>query len=121
MPVAQAIDCMIQAARGLEAAHAEGIVHRDIKPGNLMLDAAGTVRVLDLGLARLVDAANPFGKAAGARLTESGMYMGTIDFMAPEQAEDSHRVDHRADIYSLGCTLFYLLNGRECRSTAPPS
>jgi serine/threonine protein kinase/WD40 repeat protein len=112
MPVAQAIDCMIQAARGLEAAHAEGIVHRDIKPANLMVDAAGTVRVLDLGLARLVDAANPFGKAAGARLTESGMYMGTIDFMAPEQAEDSHRVDHRADIYSLGCTLFYLLNGR---------
>ncbi len=113
MPVAQAIDCMIQAARGLEAAHAEGIVHRDIKPGNLMLDSAGTVRVLDLGLARLVDAANPFGKTAGARLTESGMYMGTVDYMAPEQAEDSHRVDHRADIYSLGCTLYYLLTGRE--------
>ncbi len=113
MKTVQAIDCLIQAARGLEAAHAQGIVHRDIKPGNLMLDAAGTVRVLDLGLARLVDAANPFGKSAGARLTESGMYMGTIDFMAPEQAEDSHRVDHRADIYSLGCTLFFLLNARE--------
>ena len=112
MPVAQAIDCMIQAARGLEAAHAQGIVHRDIKPGNLMLDAAGTVRVLDLGLARIVDAANPFGKTAGGRLTESGMYMGTVDFMAPEQAEDSRRVDHRADIYGLGCTLYYLLTGR---------
>ena len=113
MKSVQAIDCLIQAARGLEAAHAQGIIHRDIKPGNLMLDAAGTVRVLDLGLARLVDAANPFGKSAGARLTESGMYMGTIDFMAPEQAEDSHRVDHRADIYSLGCTLYFLLTGRE--------
>jgi serine/threonine protein kinase/WD40 repeat protein/tetratricopeptide (TPR) repeat protein len=113
MPVNEAVDCMIQAARGLEAAHAQGIIHRDIKPGNLMLDASGTVRVLDLGLARIVDATNPFNKTAAGRLTQSGMYMGTIDYMAPEQAEDSHRVDHRADIYSLGCTLFYLLTGRE--------
>ncbi len=113
MPVVQAIDCVIQAARGLEAAHAQGIVHRDIKPGNLMLDTAGMIRVLDLGLARIVDAANPFSKTAAGRLTESGMYMGTVDYMAPEQAEDSHRVDHRADIYSLGCTLYYLLTGKE--------
>ena len=113
MQVAQAVDCLIQAARGLEAAHAQGIIHRDIKPGNLMLDAAGTVRVLDLGLARIVDAGNPFSKTAAGRLTQSGMYMGTIDYMAPEQAEDSHRVDHRADIYSLGCTLFYLLTAKE--------
>jgi len=113
MPVLQAVDCIIQAARGLEAAHAAGIVHRDIKPGNLMLDTAGTIRVLDLGLARIVDAANPFSKTAAGRLTESGMYMGTVDYMAPEQAEDSHRVDHRADIYSLGCTLYYLLTGQE--------
>ena len=114
LPVGQAIDCLIQAARGLEAAHAQGIVHRDIKPGNLMVDnVAGAVRVLDLGLARIVEASNPFNKTAAGRLTESGMYMGTIDFMAPEQAEDAHRVDGRADIYSLGCTLFYLLTGRE--------
>ncbi len=113
MPVVQAIDCLIQAARGLEAAHAQGIVHRDIKPGNLMLDNAGTVRVLDLGLARIVDAANPFSKSAEGRLTQTGMFMGTINFMAPEQAEDSHRADHRADIYSLGCTLYFLLTGRE--------
>jgi serine/threonine protein kinase/tetratricopeptide (TPR) repeat protein len=113
MQVSQVVDCLIQAARGLEAAHAQGIIHRDIKPGNLMLDSAGTVRVLDLGLARIVDAGNPFGKSVTGRLTQSGMYMGTIDYMAPEQAEDSHRVDHRADIYSLGCTLYYLLTGRE--------
>ena len=112
MPVSQAIDCIIQAARGLEAAHAQGIVHRDIKPGNLMLDAAGTVRVLDLGLARIVDAANPFGSSPGGRLTESGMYMGTVDFMAPEQAEDSRRADHRADVYALGCSLYYLLTAQ---------
>jgi serine/threonine protein kinase len=112
MQVNQAVDCLIQAARGLEAAHSQGIIHRDIKPANLMLEDSGTVRVLDLGLARIVDAANPFGKSAAGRLTQSGMYMGTIDFMAPEQAEDSHRVDHRADIYSLGCTLYYLLTGK---------
>jgi serine/threonine protein kinase len=69
--------------------------------------------VLDLGLARIVDANNPFSKSTAGRLTQSGMYMGTIDYMAPEQAEDSHRVDHRADIYSLGCTLFFLLTGGE--------
>ncbi len=111
MAVTQAIDCLMQAARGLDAAHAQGIIHRDIKPGNLMLDNGGTVRVLDLGLARIVDAANPFSKSAAGRLTQSGMYMGTVDFMAPEQAEDSHRVDHRADVYSLGCTFYYLLTG----------
>ena len=65
LSVVQAIDYLVQAARGLEAAHAEGIVHRDIKPSNLMLDSQGAVRVLDLGLARLVDASNPFGQAAG--------------------------------------------------------
>jgi CubicO group peptidase (beta-lactamase class C family) len=110
--VPEAVDYLTQAARGLEAAHAQGIIHRDIKPGNLMLERTGTVRVLDLGLARIVDVNNPFNKTATARLTQSGMYMGTIDYMAPEQAEDSHRVDHRADIYSLGCTLFYFLTGR---------
>jgi serine/threonine protein kinase len=89
-----------------------GIIHRDIKPGNLMLDRGGTVRVLDLGLARIIDANNPFSKTATGRITQSGMYMGTIDYMAPEQAEDSHGVDHRADIYSLGCTLYFLLTGQ---------
>jgi serine/threonine protein kinase len=113
LSVPQALDYLIQAARGLEAAHEKGIVHRDIKPGNLILDHGGTVRVLDLGLARIVDANNPFSRSTAGRLTQSGMYMGTIDYMAPEQAEDSHRVDHRADIYSLGCTLFFLLTGGE--------
>ena len=113
LPVSDALDYLIQSARGLEAAHEKGIVHRDIKPGNLMLDRRGTVRVLDLGLARIVDASNPFGKTITGRLTQSNTYMGTIDYMAPEQAEDSHSVDHRADIYSLACTFFFLLTGRE--------
>src|SRR5215831_4962836 len=111
--VADAVDYLIQSARGLEAAHEKGIVHRDIKPGNLMLDPDGTVRVLDLGLARIVDAGNALHSSGVGRLTQTGMYMGTIDYMAPEQAEDSHNVDHRADIYSLGCTLYFLLTGRE--------
>ena len=113
LPVPEAVDYLIQSARGLEAAHENGIIHRDIKPGNLMLDRGGTVRVLDLGLARIVDASNPFSKTVAGRLTQSGTYMGSIDYMAPEQAEDAHSADHRADIYSLGCTFFFLLTGRE--------
>jgi serine/threonine protein kinase len=109
----EAVDYLIQSARGLEAAHERGIIHRDIKPGNLMLDCSGTVRVLDLGLARIIDASNPFTKSVEGRLTRSGTYMGSIDYMAPEQAEDAHTVDLRADIYSLGCTFFYLLTGRQ--------
>jgi serine/threonine protein kinase len=113
LPVAEAVDYVIQSARGLEAVHAKGIVHRDIKPGNLMLDGQGTVRVLDLGLARIVQAGNSPSSSLAGRLTRTGMYLGTIDYMAPEQAEDSHQVDHRADTYSLGCTLYFLLTGRE--------
>ncbi len=111
-PVRQALDAVIQAARGLAGAHEAGIVHRDIKPSNLMLDGAGGVRVLDLGLARIVEGANPFGQDATGPLTRSGAYMGTVDYMPPEQADDSRTVDGRADIYSLGCTLFFLLAGR---------
>jgi serine/threonine protein kinase/WD40 repeat protein len=112
LPVEQALDCVIQAARGLEAAHAQGIVHRDIKPGNLMLDALGQVRVLDLGLARLVEASNPFSETVTGPLTRAGICMGTADYMAPEQGLDSRKADFRADIYSLGCTLYYLLARR---------
>ena len=136
LPVARALQCLIQAARGLEAAHAQGIVHRDIKPSNLMLDEAGVVRVLDLGLAKVIDAANALSQAEGQAMTRSGSFLGTgtlpparhpgqgpaltntgsclgtFPFMAPEQAFESRKVDHRADIYSLGCTLFFLLTGR---------
>jgi serine/threonine protein kinase len=111
MPTALAVHCLIQAARGLAAAHAGGVVHRDVKPSNLMLDASGAVRVLDLGLARVIESTSPLGRAAGGPLTDTGAYMGTVDFLAPEQAEDAKRADRRADVYSLGCTLYFLLTG----------
>jgi serine/threonine protein kinase len=112
LPVDLALHCTIHAARGLASAHAQGIIHRDVKPANVMLDENGSVRVLDLGLARVVEAGNQIGATVVGSLTQSGAYMGTVDFMAPEQADDPRKVDHRADIYSLGCTLYFLLVGR---------
>jgi hypothetical protein len=88
------------------------VIHRDIKPGNLMLDREGVVRVLDMGLARFAAAEGDRADAAEGGLTSAGHVMGTVDFMAPEQAVDSRNVDGRADIYSLGCTLYFLLVGR---------
>lgn len=108
LTVAEAIDHIIQAARGLEAAHAQGIGHGDIKPSNLMLGSSGVVRVLGLGLSRIMAAASPSGSGA----TGSGTSLVTVDDMAPEPADDSPQVDHRADIYGLGCTLHDLLTGR---------
>jgi serine/threonine-protein kinase len=108
--VREAVECVLQAARGLHYAHEQGIVHRDIKPGNLLLDKKGTIKILDMGLARIAGADAALG--GPERLTASGQVMGTCDYMAPEQALDSHTVDARADIYALGCTLYRLLIGR---------
>jgi serine/threonine protein kinase len=110
LSVADAVHCTLQAARGLEYAHARNIIHRDIKPANLLRDASGIVKVADLGLARLAGASG--GSGVNASLTQAGGVLGTVDFMPPEQAIDSTTIDHRADIYSLGCTLFFLLTGR---------
>jgi serine/threonine protein kinase len=108
MPVEPALDCILQAARGLEYAHAQGVVHRDIKPSNLILDHDGTVKILDLGIARFL----PRPDQADRNLTKAGCVLGTIDYMAPEQAIETRLADQRADIYGLGCTLWFLLTGQ---------
>jgi serine/threonine protein kinase len=110
LAIADACEAIRQAALGLQHAHEHGLVHRDIKPSNLMLTMAGQVKVLDLGLARLYGLGDV--ETPGEELTGPHHVMGTADFMAPEQGVDAHRVDIRADIYSLGCTLYKLLAGK---------
>lgn len=106
LPIPVAAECIRQTAEGLAAAHEAGLIHRDIKPGNLLIDSAGNVRILDLGLARLDDPAAP-----SLTLMHDAKMIGTVDFLAPEQARNSHAIDGRADLYSLGCTLYFLLCG----------
>jgi len=131
LPVAEACELLRRTAAALQCGHEHGLVHRDIKPSNVMLTRSGEVKLLDLGLARFyADAAvaefvvPPSGRGKPAEagttnrsavieeITGSGLAMGTADYMAPEQASDSRSVDIRADLYSLGCTLYKLLSGR---------
>jgi eukaryotic-like serine/threonine-protein kinase len=120
LPVMQACEYIRQAALGLQHAHEKGLVHRDVKPHNLIMALReGLIKVADLGLARLPRAGNEEVTAAltngksGSSLTPVGaVLMGTADYLAPEQALDFHATDIRADIYSLGCTLYYLLAGQ---------
>jgi eukaryotic-like serine/threonine-protein kinase len=126
LDVDEAVGYILQAARGLRFAHDQGMVHRDIKPDNLMLNEQGIVKVADLGLVKTAGSsagedqdggesgrpASLTGLASLPSVTNVGVAMGTPSYMAPEQGRNAATVDHRADIYSLGCTLYVMLTGR---------
>jgi serine/threonine protein kinase len=110
LPVGQAVDCIIQAATGLAYAHRQGVVHRDVKPSNMLLDRNGVVKILDLGLAGLI--CDELDARGDRSLTGSEMIVGTFEYLPPEQAQSHKLRDPRSDIYSLGLTLWFLLTGR---------
>ncbi len=110
LSVLHACNYVMQAAQGLQHALEKGMVHRDIKPQNLMRTEKGTIKILDFGLARFASQQNV--QSENTELTGAGATLGTPDYISPEQARDSRQADIRSDIYSLGCTLYYLLAGR---------
>jgi eukaryotic-like serine/threonine-protein kinase len=107
LPLAEAVSYTLQVAEALAHADARAVVHRDIKPSNVLITPEGRVKLIDMGLARL-RLADP----AAADLTASGVTLGTFDYISPEQARDPRNADIRSDIYSLGCTLFFMLSGQ---------
>ena len=111
LPLKVGVNLIMQTARALAHAHSQGIFHRDVKPSNLILGRDGQIKMVDLGLARFV-ADDDDARTTKRAFTVTGAIMGTPDFMSPEQAIDTKRADGRSDIYSLGCTLFYILTGR---------
>jgi serine/threonine protein kinase len=112
IPISLALDYISQAASGLEYAHGKGIVHRDIKPSNLLLNDEGQIKILDMGLARIGGIGGALDPEVSQHLTTTGQVMGTVEYMSPEQAEDTRQADARSDVYSLGCTLYRLVTGR---------
>jgi serine/threonine protein kinase len=112
LSVGRAVGYILQAGEGLAYAHAQKVIHLDIKPANLLLDNSGTIKILDMGLARIDDLVSESETAPAEALIQDGKVMGTVDYVPPERSSNPEAVDHRADIYSLGCTLFHLLTGR---------
>jgi len=105
--IPQAITYLIQIAHALTHAAEHGVIHRDVKPSNILITAAGRAKLIDMGLARLLDPSESKND-----LTASGVTLGTFDYISPEQARDPRAADIRSDIYSLGCTFFFMLTGQ---------
>lgn len=108
LPLTKAAHYMAQAAVGLHHAHGRGLIHRDVKPANLVVTQDDVLKVLDLGLALIRNDE----AVAALTVTNAHTMMGTADYLSPEQALHAHEVDYRADIYSLGCTFYFLLTGQ---------
>ena len=106
-PLAQALNYLLQIAHALAHAATHNVVHRDVKPSNILITREGRAKLIDMGLARLLDTSEARGD-----LTASGVTLGTFDYISPEQARDPRNADIRSDIYSLGCTFFFMLAGR---------
>jgi serine/threonine-protein kinase len=107
LPVEEAISYMLQVAEALEHASMRNVIHRDIKPSNVLITAAGRAKLVDMGLARLHQV-----ESDAEDLTASGVTLGTFDYISPEQARDPRTADVRSDLYSLGCTFYFMLTGR---------
>ena len=107
LPLEDALNCTLQVSEALAHSSSRDVVHRDIKPSNVLVTADGTVKLVDMGLARLHQV-----ESSSHDLTASGVTLGTFDYISPEQARDPRLADVRSDIYSLGCTLFYMLAGQ---------
>src|SRR5262249_23725951 len=120
LSVGLACDYVRQVASGLQCAHLLGMLHRDVKPANVLVqwhglagdDSPGLVKISDFGLARLgQNVTHPSHSTPGTILTRENSVMGTPDYLSPEQSRDLHKVDIRGDLYSLGCTFYFLLTG----------
>ena len=110
IPLSEALSIAAQIVEGLDAAHSKGIVHRDLKPENVFLLPGGRVKVLDFGLAKLLEGEDGTGPGENIVVTTAGTVLGTVEYMAPEQMR-GQAADHRADLYSLGAVIFEMLAG----------